>query len=39
MLVVGSVLIIFAVKNELNENKQKELIKNKMKAFKEFLDM
>ena len=39
MLVVGSILIIFAVKNELNENKQKELIKNRIKEFKEFIDM
>ncbi len=39
MLIVGSILIIFATKNELNENKDKELIKNTMKAFKEYIDM
>ena len=39
MLVIGSGLIIFAIKNELSENKQRELLKKKLKAIKEYIDM
>jgi len=39
MLVIGSILIGFAVKNELTESKQKELLKSKIKSFTEHLDM
>ena len=39
MLTIGSILIIFAIKNEINENKQKEIFKNKVKKLKEYLDM
>ena len=39
MLTIGSILIVFAIRNELNENKQKELVKKKVKEFKEYMDM
>ena len=39
MLIIGSILIIFAIKNELNENRDRELIKNKVKSFTEYIDM
>ena len=39
MLLIGSTLIVFAVKNELNENKNREVIKDKMKSFKKYIDM
>ena len=39
LLIIGSGLIIFAIKNELNENRNRELLKNKMKSFKEYIDM
>ena len=39
MLTMGSVLIIFAIKNEMSENKQKELLITKIKEFKNHIDM
>ena len=39
MLTIGSALIMFAIKNELNENKDKEMLKKKMKTFKDYIDM
>jgi uncharacterized protein (DUF983 family) len=39
MLVIGSILLAFAVRNELSENKEKELIKSKVKTFKDYMDM
>ena len=39
MLVIGTGLITFAVKNELSENKQKEVLKKKFKDFKNYIDM
>jgi hypothetical protein len=39
MLVVGSALIVFAVKNELNEQKHRKMLKDKVKAFKDYMDM
>lgn len=39
MLVIGTILIIFAVNNELTENKQKDQIKKKLITFKEYIDM
>lgn len=39
MLTIGSILILFAIRNELNENKQKEVLKSKFKSFKDYMDM
>ncbi len=39
MLLIGSTLIIFAIKNELNETKQKESIRSKLKTIKDNIDM
>ena len=39
MLTIGSVLILFAVNNELNENRKKELLKSKFKSFRDYIDM
>lgn len=39
MLLVGGFLITFAINNELNENKKRELIKSKMREFKDYIDM
>ena len=39
MLVIGTGLITFAVKNELSENKQREVLKKKFNDFKDYIDM
>ena len=39
MLVIGTILIVFAVNNEITENKQKDQIKKKLLSFKEYIDM
>ena len=39
MLVVGSILITFAIRNELNEKNSGKKLKEKVKSFKEYMDM
>ena len=39
ILLIGTLLIVFAIKNEMNENSQKGSMKEKMRNIKDYLDM